>query len=64
MRKESGQSWFDLSEEAQKVQLREGVTAINYAEPVAADWPDLVELVERKVKPERAKQYDEGGTAL
>ena len=27
--------------------------------PVAADWPDLLEIVERKVKPERMRQKRE-----
>lgn len=28
----------------------------DYPDPVAADWPDLLEIVERRVKPERDKQ--------
>jgi len=31
---------------------------LGYPEPVAADWPDLLEIVERLVKPERAKNKD------
>jgi hypothetical protein len=30
-----------------------GVVPEDYLEPVAADWPDLLEIVERKVKPTR-----------
>lgn len=32
---------------------------LDYADPVAADWPDLLGIVERKVKPERLAQNRE-----
>lgn len=52
-RKEAGHSWFGLTEETQRKQLREGVVAPDYPGRVAADWPDLLEIVEQRVKPER-----------
>ena len=35
--------------------LREGIVPSDYPEPVAADWPDLLKIVEERVKPERMK---------
>ncbi|MBB4287236.1 DNA methyltransferase [Roseospira goensis] len=47
-------SWWDLSEEARDRQRRDGIMARDYPGPVAADWPDLLEIIERTVRPERA----------
>ena len=52
-RKETGHSWFDLREETQREQLREGIVAPDYPRPVAVDWPDLLQIVEDRVRPER-----------
>lgn len=54
-RKETGQSWIRLTEELQRQQLRDGVVAFDYPGEVARDWPSLIEIVERLVKPERDK---------
>jgi len=53
-RKETGHSWFDLREETQREQLREGIVAPDYPRPVAADWPDLLRIVEERSKGTRA----------
>ena len=53
-RHEAGQSWFQLTEETQRAQLREGVVAPDYPHHVAADWPDLLSIVEARVKGTRA----------
>jgi len=55
-RKENGHSWFRLTEETQRKQLREGTVAPDYPDDVARDWPDLIEIVERLVKPDRDPQ--------
>lgn len=55
-RKETGHSWFGLTEKTQKDQLREGVVAPDYPGPVGADWPDLLKIVEERVKPIRDVQ--------
>jgi len=55
-RQEGGHSWFLLTEETQRQQLRDGVVAPDYPDEVARDWPDLIEIVERLVKPERDPQ--------
>lgn len=55
-RKESGNPWEELSETTQRQQLREGIVAPDYPGPVAEDWPDLIRIVEERVKPERDSQ--------
>jgi hypothetical protein len=54
-RKDHGHDWGSLNDETQRQQLREGVVAPNYPGSVAADWPDLLAVVEQRVKPERDK---------
>ena len=36
--------------------LRRGIVPLDYPDPVAADWPDLIGIVEKKAKPERDVQ--------
>jgi hypothetical protein len=60
-REDLGASWEDADEDQRKEWLRDGIVPLDYPEPVAADWPDLLEIVERKVKPERLAQKDEYG---
>jgi len=55
-RKSTGHSWFRLTDETQRTQMREGLVAPDYPGPVAADWPDLLAVVREKVKPERDTQ--------
>jgi hypothetical protein len=59
LRKESGDSWFDLTEETRRAHLQEGIVAPNYPRPVAADWPDLLAIVEERVKPARNRDKRE-----
>ncbi|MEQ1688625.1 MAG: DNA methyltransferase, partial [Sphingopyxis sp.] len=55
-RLESGTRWSDLTDDLRRQQLRDGVVAPDYPGEVARDWPDLIEIVERLVKPDRDKQ--------
>lgn len=52
-REDLGASWEDAEEDQRKEWLRDGIVPLDYPDPVAADWPDLLEIVERKVKPTR-----------
>lgn len=54
-RRAAGHSWFDLREETQSQQKREGIVAPDYPGPVAADWPDLLGVVRERVRPERER---------
>ncbi|ASY70757.1 hypothetical protein SF83666_c33590 [Sinorhizobium fredii CCBAU 83666] len=53
--------WCDSKAEDRAAFLRSGIVPADYPEPVAADWQDLLEIVEARVKPQRMKQSDEGG---
>ena len=49
-------SWFKASEKRQKKWLREGVVPHDYPMHVAADWPDMLQIVREKVLPDRHGQ--------
>ena len=42
--------WHQLTEATQRSKLRSGIVAADYPGPVAADWPDLLEIVNKRVK--------------
>ncbi len=46
-------SWFKASPDSQRDMLRKGVVPQDYPGPVSEDWPDLLETVKHKVKPQR-----------
>ena len=48
-------SWAGATDTERREWLRSGVVPVDYPEPVAADWPDLLTIVEDKVKPARMK---------
>lgn len=53
-------SWFldegtDVADKHRKEWLRTGVVPVDYPQSVAADWPDLLDVIQRRVKPERDK---------
>jgi len=59
-RREIGETWADADRRRRAVLHRTGVVPTDYPDPVAEDWPDLLRLVEKKVKPERLKLGDNG----
>lgn len=52
-RTDLGQSWFKADDRHRAAWLRQGTVPADYPAPVAADWPDLLAIVEARVKPER-----------
>ena len=60
-REEIGESWADADGERRRELRRQPIVPHDYPEPVAADWPDLLAIVEERVKPERLIQKDKGG---
>ena len=46
-------TWRDASQQKQDDYLQSGIVPTDYSGPVAADWPDLLGIVEDKVKPHR-----------
>jgi hypothetical protein len=45
-----------LNSDEQLACIRRGIVPLDYPEPVAADWPELLEIVEKFVKPQRDKE--------
>ena len=56
----SASSWAGATDEQRRSWLQQGRVPLDYPEPVAADWPDLLAIVEQRVKPERMAQKDRG----
>ena len=54
-REPSPKSWTDMDKQEREECLRTSRVPEDYPDPVAADWPDLLAIVEQRVKPERMK---------
>ncbi len=52
-REELSPTWRDASDEARDSYLKSGIVPADYLGEVASDWPDLLKIVNEKVKPER-----------
>ena len=52
-RDDLGSRWAEAGEGIRREWLRGGVVPLDYPGPVAADWPELLGIVEERVKPER-----------
>jgi hypothetical protein len=50
--------WVSMDERERSESRRSGLVPEDYPEAVAADWPTLLEIVERLVRPERATNKD------
>ena len=59
-RDDLGASWVAADDDRRREWLRKGIVPLDYPEPVATDWPDLLGIVDERVKPERAKLRDNG----
>ena len=46
-------SWVGATDEQRRAWLQQGRVPFDYQGPVAADWPDLLAIVDAKVKPSR-----------
>jgi hypothetical protein len=60
-RAQLGAKWKTADDDQRAEWLRSGIVPDDFPSPVAADWPDLLDIVERNVKPERLAQKDEVG---
>jgi hypothetical protein len=49
-------SWHESADEQRARMLQRGIVSPDYPDPVAADWPALLSIVEEKVRPDRLKQ--------
>ena len=54
-REDLGATWQDADDDQRRDWRRDGIVPLDYPDPVAADWPELLEIVEESVKPERMK---------
>ena len=54
-RKDLGERWLSAHDGQRRAWLRKGIVPLDYPEPVAADYPDLLSIVERYVKPARER---------
>ena len=52
-REELGETWEDAPPERRRELRRRAIVPLDYPEPVAADWPELLAIVEARVKPSR-----------
>ena len=59
-RENLGRQWVDADKDQRREWLRRGIVPLDYPEPVAADWPELIGIVEERAKPERLAQKDKG----
>jgi hypothetical protein len=58
-REQMQNSWALMLQEQRDECLRAGTVPHDYPGPVVADWPDLLNIVERRVKPQRARDKRE-----
>jgi N-6 DNA Methylase len=56
--------WDMMTADERAECFREGVMPHDYPDAVAADWPNLLEIVERRVKPQRLRQKDKIGRKI
>ena len=52
--------WSEAEQYQRREWLRSSIVPADYPRPVAAEWPDLLAIVEQRVKPERDKLGDNG----
>ena len=55
-REDLGKLWKDADTDQRREWRREGIVPTDYPEPAAADWPELLAIVEERVKPDRDGQ--------
>ena len=53
-RADLGATWRKADAGRRRDWQRDGIVPLDYPEPVAADWPELLGIVEERVKPQRA----------
>ena len=59
-RQDVGHQWMGASADFRRQWLRKGSVPLDYPAPVARDWPDLLKIVEERVRPERQRLGDNG----
>ena len=62
-REELGSTWAEADDDQRRNWRRRGIVPPDYPDPVAADWPKLVQIVADKVKPGRSDKKDKRARA-
>ena len=57
-REDQGERWVGADEVQRREWLRRGIVPLDYPDPVAADWPDLLAIVDARVKLERLRSSE------
>ena len=57
-REDLGARWSGAEDRQRRDWLRRGIVPLDYPDPVAADWPELLAIVEERVKPGREVKND------
>ena len=57
-REDLGETWHSADAERRREWLREAIVPLDYPRPVAMDWPELMSIIEERVKPDRMKLGD------
>ena len=55
-RDDLGEPWMGTDDDRRRTWMRTGIVPLDYPGPVAADWPELLAIVEERAKPERDVQ--------
>ena len=55
-REDLGESWVGADDDRCREWRRLGIVPLDYPEPVAVDWPELLAIVEQRAKPDRDVQ--------
>jgi hypothetical protein len=63
-RADVGVNWRNGSDEMRSEWLRAGVVPVDYPGQVASDWPDVLAILEERVKPERTRRNERGEYVL
>ncbi len=58
-RQDLGATWERADEQTRNRWLASGLVPLDYPDPVSADWPELLEIVRTRVKPDRDRQNRE-----
>ena len=53
-REDLGATWREADEDSRRSWLHEGIVPLDYPEPVAADWPEVLKIVNERVRGTRA----------
>lgn len=57
-------NWLEATSNQKKIWLRRGIVPIDYPDRVATDYPECLQIIEERVKPERTRKKEDGSYVL